>query len=196
MAITCPCSGFAYGQSGKLSLIRLRGGREVERMDLGPLFVSSDLPEKEGVEGQAVLARWPVADGAAKRASQGDPKLVAEIERRPAPVVMRLGDYDRGGQATEFLIEVGTLPCGKLQFAAVEVSAKQPRLHVLSSIDQPDTPLVMPLSAWQALQQRPGPSTVHTWDCGDHGSETSTELVVAARDGQIRVEERESACSP
>src|SRR5262245_33455963 len=34
MAVTCPCSGWAYGEYGQLSLVRNRGGKEVERMDL------------------------------------------------------------------------------------------------------------------------------------------------------------------
>jgi hypothetical protein len=53
---------------------------------------------------------------------------------------------------------------------------------------------MMPLPAWQALQQGQGPTVVPTWPCGDHGSEPRTELVVSARDGAIRVKDREYSC--
>jgi hypothetical protein len=79
------------------------------------------------------------------REDRGDPKLVTDIERRPAPVIMKFADYDRDGEATEFLIQVRTLPCGKSQFAAVGVSAKESHLHALTSVAKPDTPLIMPL---------------------------------------------------
>jgi hypothetical protein len=37
-AVVCPCAGFAYGEAGKLTLVRIRGGREIEGMDLGPFY--------------------------------------------------------------------------------------------------------------------------------------------------------------
>jgi hypothetical protein len=57
---------------------------------------------------------------------------------------MKVADYDRDSEATEFLIQFGTLPCGKSQFAAVGVSAKESHLHALTSVAKPDTPLIMP----------------------------------------------------
>ena len=107
---------------------------------------------------------------------------------------MRFADYDRDGEATEFLIQVGTLPCGKWQFAAVGVSAREPRLHALSSAAKPDAPLIMPLAAWQALLRSPGPEAVATWTCGDHGSESRNELIVSADNGEIYVRGRELSC--
>ena len=68
------------------------------------------------------------------------------------------------------------------------------RLHALASVARPDTPLIMPLGAWQALLRDRGPSAVATWRCGDHGSETRTELVVSASDGAIAVKSREFSC--
>ena len=102
---------------------------------------------------------------------------------------------DRDGNATEFLIQVGTLPCGKLQFAAVGVSADEPHLHALTTVEKPDTPLIMPLNAWQALLKRPGPSTVQIWDCGDHGSDIRSELVVSANDGEMHAKQRDFSCT-
>src|SRR5579864_2181946 len=47
LASTCPCAGLAYGEYGKLSLIRKRGDLEIERMDLRPLFENSYWPEQK-----------------------------------------------------------------------------------------------------------------------------------------------------
>jgi hypothetical protein len=197
-AITCPCSGFAYGQYGKLALVRKRGDTEVERMDLGPLFdLSEDLPEPDRIEatpGSAILARWPVAEDDAERAINDDPRLTGEIMQRRAPAIMRLADYDRDGQPTKFLIQVGTLPCGHHQFVAVGVSARDGHLHALSSTARPDAPLVMPMNAWQTLLLGPGAHTVPTWACGDHGSEARTELVVSADRGMIAARRRDYSC--
>lgn len=194
MAITCPCSGWAYAEYGKLSLVRSRGGREIERMDLRPLFGKFDYPEADKVDGSAILQRWPLKLSDIDRENNGDPKLITEIKRRRAPNIMRFADYDRDGAQTEFLMQVGTLSCGKLQFAAIGVTKAIPHIHALTSATQPDTPLMMPLRAWKALLRSPGPSAVSTWLCGDHGSETRSELVVSANDGAIHVKDREYSC--
>src|ERR1700676_1146204 len=39
-SLACPCSGFAYGEEGKLSLVRLRPHGLRETLDLGPLFAN------------------------------------------------------------------------------------------------------------------------------------------------------------
>jgi hypothetical protein len=194
VAVTCPCSGWAYAEYGELALVRSRGGREIERMDLRPLFGQLDYPAADNMDGSAVLQRWPLKPDDLDRESKGDPNLVAEIKRRAAPVIMNLADYDRGGASTKFLIQVGALPCGKLQFAAIGITPKAPKLHALTSSAHPDTPLVMPLAAWQALLKSPGPTAVPTLACGDHGSETRSELVVSANGGAIRARDREFSC--
>jgi hypothetical protein len=193
IATTCPCSGVAYAEYGRLSLVRNRNGRDVERMDLRPLYNKFDYPEDK-VNGSAYLQRWPLKLSDVDREFKRDPTLVAEIKRRQPPEIMKFADYDRDGAATEFLIQVGTLPCGKHQFAAIGVTKTDRRLHALTSVSHPDTPLIMPEAAWQALLKEPGPTVVQTWTCGDHGSETRTELVVSANDGAIGVKEREYSC--
>jgi hypothetical protein len=107
---------------------------------------------------------------------------------------MKLADYDRDGFASEFLVQVGTLPCGKRQFSAVGVTTSNPHLHALSSTAHPDTALTMPLSAWRALLKSSGPTAITTWPCGDHGADIRRELVVSANGGAIRVEEQEYSC--
>lgn len=193
MAATCPCSGFAYAEYGRLSVVRQRGGQEIERMDLRPLFGKSDGPGI-AVEDTAYLQRWPLRISDMDRERREDPKLVSDIRQRRAPTIMRFADYDRDGHATEFLLQVGTMPCGKHLFAAVGVSAKESHLHVMTSVARADMPLIMPLHAWQALLRRPGPSTIAWWNCDDHGSEVRDELVVSASNGDIRVKYRAFSC--
>ncbi|MDB5498491.1 MAG: hypothetical protein JWP28_2522 [Phenylobacterium sp.] len=194
MAITCPCSGWAYGESGNLSLVRVRGGQEVERMKLAPLFGKFDYPAGEVGTGKAYLQRWPAKLSDFDRSERGDGRLVPEIKRRQAPQIMRPADYDHDGEATEFLIQVGTMPCGKLQFAAIGVSVGSPRLHALSSTAHPNKPLMMPLRAWQALLRSSHPGPVIVWNCGDHGSEVQSELILSASRGEIRAMDRDRAC--
>lgn len=184
---TCPCSGFAYGEYGDLALVRLRNGVEVERMQLGPLFGSEYPADKLG---KAILQRWPVLLDDLPRDDRGDPKLLADIKARRQPTIMRPADYDRDQFATEFLLQVATVPCGKHQYVAVGISAKEPHLHALRSIANPNEPLIMPRSAWEALLEHPGPTAVTTWPCGDHGSDQRSEMVVSARKGEIRVKQR------
>jgi hypothetical protein len=158
------------------------------------LFGKFDYPEAEKVDGSAYLQRWPLTLSDMDRENNGDPNLIAEIKRRSAPVIMKFADYDRPGAPTEFLIQVGTLPCGKLQFAAIGVTRTDPNLHALTSISHPETPLLMPLAAWQALLKGQGPTAVPTWACADHGSETRTELILSTNHGAIRVKDREYSC--
>jgi hypothetical protein len=192
IAVACPCAGIAYGEAGKLALVRKRGDAEVERMELSPVFGQFDGPED--LDGMAALVRWPMLEGDAGRESKGDPTLVADIKRRPAPGILRFADYDRDGAETEFLLPVGTLPCGKVQYAAIGVSAAEPHLHVLHSAAHPEAMLAMPLPAWHALLLKPEGTTVPLWACGDHGSEHRTELTVSAGKDGLRAHEREFSC--
>lgn len=188
MAITCPCSGWAYGEAGDLALVRLRAGREVERLSLGRYFGDFDYPAGEVAAGEAYLQRWPLHDDD----REGDPS--AAIMRRPQVQAMRFADYDHDGHATEFLMQVGTLPCGKRQYVALGVSAANPRLHALGSAAHPDKPLVLPAQAWAALETAAQPGAVDAWQCGDHGSERHTDVVLSTEPGRIRVLARSFSC--
>src|SRR5689334_18728222 len=105
-AITCPCWGFAYGETGTLLLVRLRGKTEIERMKLDPLYHTWNSRNASlllsGTSG-AALPHWPMKDSDADRESNGDRTLVAEIKSRPSLQIMQFADYDHDGQATEFL---------------------------------------------------------------------------------------------
>ncbi|PWR25498.1 hypothetical protein [Zavarzinia aquatilis] len=190
MASTCPCSGFAYGEQGHLSIIRLRDGKEIDRLDLTPLFAGADLMEG----GLAVLQRQAPRPDDLDRFYADDPKLAAAIARRPETAIMKFADYDRDGRAEEFLLQVGTLPCDKHQFVAIGLPKGADRLRALTA-EGTEEPLVLPLAAWEALRRSTAPKTVETWACGDHGSEQREEMVVFARDGAISVSERSTPCA-
>jgi len=167
MATTCPCSGLAYGGYGQLSLVRTRDGREIERMDLRPLFGKFDDPDDK-VAGSAYVARWPLAQDDADRDDKHDPGLIDDIKRRPAPVIMTFADYDRNGTASEFLLQVGTLPCGKRQFASIGLATRDGRLRALSSAAHPDAPLIVPLGVASAAEEHrtdygPDPDLRRPW---------------------------------
>jgi hypothetical protein len=189
---TCPCAGTAYGEAGTLALVRKRGAEEIERLELAPLFGQFDGPSD--VEGMATLIRWPLLDTDLARANKNDPSLLADIKSRAAPTIMRFADYDHDGAETEFLLPVGTLPCAKVQYAAIGVSAQNPRLHVLGSAAHPEAMLAMPLSAWHALLVKPAGTTVRLWECGDHGSDQRSELTVSAAKDGISAHERDFSC--
>jgi hypothetical protein len=185
-SISMPCSGIAYGEYGNLWLIRKRDGREVERMDLRPIFGHFDYPDYDHMKGKAYVQRWPM-----KMADIGreGPAFVAEVKRRPVSTIMKFADYDRNGHATEFLIQVGTLGGGVQLFAAVGVSTRNPHLHAFSSVEKPGVPVEMKLRPWNALLTATRPTRVTTWQCDDHGSEVQQDLIVWADRGKIHFKE-------
>ncbi len=80
MSASTPCYGFAYGEYGALWLVRKRGEREIERMDLRPLF--TDYAPLREAKGTAYLQRWPSKEADLQRGMRGDPRLAADIKRR------------------------------------------------------------------------------------------------------------------
>lgn len=192
MAATCPCFGFAYGEMGKLALIRKRGGRVVDRLALGPYF--EDLPESDS-KGLAAMRWRPMHPRDFDQAGEAvSPAFLAQVAKRPGPRVMQMGDYDRDGNASEFLVQVAAGPCGHTEFMLFGVSRARPRLHAFGSADHPGDVLVMPGAAWQALLTAPGSTSVTAWPCGDHASEVRQELVLSASAGAIRVRQRTWSC--
>src|SRR5712692_772233 len=51
--LSCPCRGFAYEESGQLDLVRVVNGREIDRLELTPLFLKV-LANQDG----AIVERW------------------------------------------------------------------------------------------------------------------------------------------
>jgi hypothetical protein len=188
---TCPCAGFAFGEKGSLTLVRKRPGQPDERLDLNRLF-SGDL-DGPADAGEVVLRRWDVHEEDLDHS--GSPGFAARVRARPTAAAMRFGDYDHDGKATEFVFQVGTLPCGKKMSVVIGVSAKNPRLRVFSSTGNPDKPLILQASHWEALIGAKSPVKVVDWKCGDHGSDRETELQLSADKNGIHVSRTEYECN-
>lgn len=188
--MTCPCSGFAFGESGELVLVRKKPRQEDERFELAPLFTGEyDTP---GEEGQVVLRRWDVDRGDMEAGKS--PDFAARVRARPVATVMRFGDYDHDGRPTEFLLQIGTLPCGKKMSVAIGVARSTGRLHVLSTVEHPERPLVMQSSHWEALRRAKAPIKLVDWLCGDHGSDSETELELSTDKDGIHATRTEYKC--
>jgi hypothetical protein len=193
MAVTCPCTGFAYGEMGKLSLVRKRGGKVVERLALGPYF--EDLPASNS-DGLAAMQWRPMDPRDFDEAlDQGpSPGFSAAVAKRRGPRVMNMADYDKDGNASEFLVQVSAGPCGHTEYMLFGVSKARPRLHAFGTADHPGDVLTLPGSAWQALLTTRGTAKVTAWPCGDHGSDVRQELLLSASGGAIRVRRKTWTC--
>jgi len=190
---TCPCEGFAFGESGDLVLVRNRPGQEEERLPLSRLFDGDlDLPGVPDTLGQAILRRWDTYEKDIDESGAVD--FASRVRARPIATVMRFGDYDHDGRATEFLLQVGTLPCGMKMSVAVGISRSTPNLHVFSTVEHPEKRLILTASQWQALLEAKSPIKVGDWLCGDHGSDTETELELGADADGIHAKKREYEC--
>lgn len=185
---TCPCSGFQNGQKGSVALVRLRKGKEIERLDLTPFFGGDYTVTQDG----AVLPYKAVLDGDDRRID--DPALPAEIAKRKTVQVMKLGDYTRQGQATQFALQTDTQPCGKHYGVVFGVTPDKPALHAIGSVSKPGEPLFLPMPLWEQLRDFPGPQTQITWRCGDHFSDVENELEIDPSPQGLRVKAREYEC--
>lgn len=188
--MTCPCMGFAFGERGKLVLIRKNVLGKEERFSFDPLFRLGF--DTQGEPGEAVLRRRDIGKNDLEQSEATD--FAQRVQARPLTKIMKFGDYDHDGRATEFIVQVGTLPCGKQMSVAVGVSRVKPNLHVLTTADHPELPLILQKWQWEKLLSAKKTITVVDWPCGDHGSETETELELWADKGKIHVKSREYTC--
>ncbi|HWF08491.1 MAG TPA: hypothetical protein VG297_08500 [Bryobacteraceae bacterium] len=187
-SLTCPCTGFAYGEGGDLWLVRMRGAKEIDRLDLTPLFAGAEI----NVGDIAVLPRWPTEENDfAASEKEGFAEIVA---RRPTVKVMDFADYDHDGRRTEFYLKTDTLPCGKNVGVVVGMSKSNPRLHVFGSVYKPNEPLVLQKHVWEALSRARGTVEVEDWPCGDHGAEQGTSVRIRATNKGIDAVRRTHEC--
>lgn len=187
--MTCPCMGFAFGERGALALVRTHGSGE-ERLPFDSLFSAGyDTP---GSPGEAVLRRWDVRSDDMEQSDS--PGFASRVQKRPLAKIMQFGDFDHDGRATEFIVQIGTLPCGRQMSVAVGISRDKPYLHVLTTVDHPDRPLVLERRHWMTLLKAKKPVRVVDWPCGDHGSETEGELELRADSDGIHVKRFEYTC--
>jgi hypothetical protein len=186
---TCPCAGFAFGEEGAVDLVRMREGKEIERLPLAPFFDQDAFP---GPTGGAVLRRWePREDDSDEHASKALPE---KVYRRPVSAIMHFGDYDHDGWTTEFVLQVGTVACGHRLAVVVGVSRRNPHLHAFGTAVRPDKPLALDPRYWDALLRATGPTNVIEWACWDHGSDTETELELRTGPEGISGVRREFDC--
>jgi hypothetical protein len=164
---SCPCSGFAYGEVGQLDLVRIVNGRELDRLELTPLFEETDANQ-----GGAIVQRWKFDVEDLKRSESED--FVAQVHARPVVTIMNFADYNHDGHSTEFFLQTDTYPCGKTAGVVIGLTPDNPRLHIFGTALHPDKPLVLQKREWVALLNANNAIEVVDWPCGDHGSETLT----------------------
>ena len=186
ISLTCPCLGFAYGESGDLSLIRLRDGAEIDRMHLTQFFSE----ERE----RAMLQRWP-ADPDKDAGAANERDFADRVMQRPAVQVMQFGDYDHESAGSEFYLQTGTQPCGKSAGIVVGITAVSPHLHPVTTASHPDRPLVLFKHEWEALRDaKTSPLDILDTPCGDHGAETETHVLIRWGRKGIDGSRREYTC--
>jgi hypothetical protein len=200
VALACPCSGFAYGEAGHLSLVRLRPGATRELLDLTGFYRHEYLPVPGNL---AVLQRWlPVPATAHDEDDDwhhaSDLNFLSRVRARGAANVMRIGDFNHDGQASEFLVQVGAQGCGRHLMVLVGVSKYNKRLHVFASAEAPDLPLELDAQTWEAVRRNAGPIRVLESRCdGQPGQsgQLETEVSVEARHGIFHVQRAAHPCA-
>jgi hypothetical protein len=189
--ITCPCQGFEFGEQGELDLIRLRSEREVDRLHLTALF------ETELGDG-AALRRYPTveSDMGIEDVSEATERLWEAIRARAPVRALEVGDFNHDGWATEFVLQIGTLPCGRRLSVLVGVSPDRPALHPFASAEHPQRPLVLYFDHWQRLRTAKKSFRVVEWTCGDHGSEVQNDLVLSVDRKGVHATRETFSCVP
>lgn len=193
MYYTCPCNGFAFGEAGHASLLRYRGGVERERLPLGPLFTEDSI----GGPGVALIPSRPYEGVTTdSEESLSRPGKRAEIERRPMVRVLEFADYDHDRRATEFYLQTSSISCGSQFGVVIGVSRANPRLHVFTTADNPDSPLRLRYPLWENIRKAAGPFETTAWVCGDHGEETESRLSLSWTPQGITGTTRTYTCPP
>lgn len=192
--MTCPCTGFAYGERGRLNLVRKRPGLAEEHFPLTPLFQSSsDLPIPNADHAEAVLMKWEPQPQDLDNSEQ--PGFFSEVKARPPVRIMRFGDYDHDGRSSEFVLQIDTLPCGKKMSVVVGVSKNNNHLHAFSPVSRPEVPLILQSRHWEMLRTAQGIIDVVQWPCGDHGYDGWEIFTLQADKGSIQATKKRYDCN-
>lgn len=185
---TCPCHGFEFGEKGRLDLVRVRADQTTERLHLTPLF--GDSP---GLD-QAALPRWQHFDNDHKREID-DQQFARQVRTRPLVSIMQMADYNRDGQASEFLLRIGSISCGHSESIVIGITRDNPKLHAFGTAEHPRRPLVLEVETWAALLLGKDEIKVVETTCGDHGSDLEREVVVRIDEKGIHATELFYKCS-
>ena len=173
-----------------MDLVRYREAKEIDRLPLTPLF--DEQFADAGIV--AIIQRWATQDDDFTASLRdGFPQSVA---KRKTVQVMHFADYDHDGSATEFLLQIGTAPCGKQVCVAVGLSKTKPSLHAFGTAMAPDKPLYLQRRIWEQFRKSNGEIRAESWTCGDHGSEISTSVLLRATPQGIDGKWREYSCPP
>jgi hypothetical protein len=197
VALACPCSGFAYGEAGRLSLVRLRPGANREVLDLTDFYRRELLPVPGNL---AVLQRWlPVPATAHDEDDDwhhaSDFNFLARVRSRGAATVMRIGDYNHDGQASEFLLQVGAQGCGRHIMVLVGVSKYNTRAHVFASAEAPEAPLELDAQTWEAVRSSAKPIRMLESSCQGQAGQVESAVRVEARHGIFHVQRATHPCA-
>ena len=168
ISLTCPCTGFAFGEGGDLELVRIREGAVIDRLHLTPFF-DEILADTGRV---AIVKRWE-PDYGKDHSIGGDEGFAELVAKRPVARVMDFADYDHDGVKSEFFLQTSTRPCGKRYGIVVGVSKSKDKLHAFRGARDA---LVLRQESWDALRQATGPVRVVQWTCNDHGADQETEV--------------------
>ncbi len=195
-ALSCSCSGFAYGEAGQLILVRLQPGVAREVLDLTPFFKGEASP---GGGAAAVLQRWRPVPATAHDEDDdwhhaSDFNFIKRVQARGIAEIMRIGDYNHDGRASEFLLQVGTQPCGRHVMVLVGLSRLNSQLHIFAAADAPTVPLEMGPRVWEAVRNSAKPARVVEWPCGDHAGDMESTVTVAVRHGIFNVQRDNRSC--
>lgn len=75
------------------------------------------------------------------------------------------------------------------------VSRADPSMHVFRSLGHPERPRVLATYIWDQLRRSGGRATAVEWQCGDHGSDTRTEVSLRAGPAGIDGTRTEYECT-
>jgi hypothetical protein len=185
-AMTCPCAGFGYGETGKLSLIREREGMPKEKLLLDPMFDGGFNPSEA-----SILQKYEYIDADGDLTSE---QFQESITKRKPASILQLKDYNGDGLAAEFVLQVGAGPCGHRQGVLLGVDARGGPIRVFGTKTNPAAPLSLEMKTWDSFLFKNSFDSVE-FGCGDHGSEDETVLHLSAKDGEFNAVEERFDCS-
>ncbi len=191
LAFTCPCTGVAYAEAGPLSLVRTKDGQEFERLDLAPPFQAAGDFAYSTSQGEAAIIKLSTSPD---DITENTLAQVKKIQKRKVRKILNMVDLDHDGQKTEFLLSVGSAPCGKVQQVAVGISKQNSSLHFFASTTKPQQALSLASYEWEALLKGKDKVTVIDWRCADHGAIQQIERELSFVDGKIKGKQFEYRC--
>jgi hypothetical protein len=185
-AMTCPCAGFGYGETGSLSLIRERAGLPREKLLLDPMFSDGTAPSTSSI---LIKSPYKEVDGG----YSGD-QLKEELAKRRPSTIMDLKDFNHDGLAAEFVLQVAAGPCGHQQGVLLGVDAKGGPIKVFGGAANPGAPLVLEYASWFNFLMKNSFDSLE-FGCGDHGSDDEMVIHLSIKDGAFVAEEEVFDCT-